>query len=345
LRSLEIRYVITVFATVILIAGTVLVINLLVDPLWYFKGNVISGVNYQYNERHSKAYLFLKRPKNFDCLIFGSSTGSLINEKKIQGHRCFNFSFSLGNAKEFATYANFAKRYLENIRLVVVSIDPYTLIDRQLIDRSPPFVVHADAEPPSVLNAYLALDTFRFSLTGLTGERRTGVYYRSDFTAAIHPKSPTYEPAKTLARDFKKEFHHGPTEKFTNRNFKFLREMRRLFPDAQFVGVAPPIAAHYIGFLRLSDNLDDLLEVKHRLVRIFDRFYDFSLPSQVTKNPDNTYDGAHFDVHWYDHVVDSINGGSNEFALRVHELSLGQYLGLFLATADDFIAESDIRLD
>jgi hypothetical protein len=71
----------------------------------------------------------------------------------------------------------------------------------------------------------------------------------------------------------------------------------------------------------------------------------FVCPTTWTKNPDNTYDGAHFDVHWYDHVVDSINGGSNEFALRVHELSLGQYLGLFLATADDFIAESDIRLD
>lgn len=121
--------------------------------------------------------------------------------------------------------------------------------------------------------------------------------------------------------------------------------MRQLFPDAQFVGIAPPIAAHYIGFLRLSDNLDDLLEVKHALARIFDRFYDFSLPSQVTKNPDNTYDGAHFDVHWYDNVVDSINGGSNEFALRVHELSLPQYRELFLATADDFIVESDIRLD
>lgn len=68
MRSLEIRYVVTVFATVILIASTVLAINLLVDPLWYFNGNVISGVNYQYNERHSKAYLFLKQPKNYDCL-------------------------------------------------------------------------------------------------------------------------------------------------------------------------------------------------------------------------------------------------------------------------------------
>lgn len=345
MRRLETRYVITVFATVILIASTVFAINVLVDPLWYFKGNVISGVNYQYNERHSKAYLLLKHPKNYDCLIFGSSTGSLINENKIAGHQCFNFSFSYGNAREFATYAQFARRHLKNVRLVVVSVDPYTLIDRELEDRSPPFVVRADAEPPSMLRAYLALDTLRFSLRGLTGERRTGVYYRSDFTAAIHPRSPTFQPEGILTGDFKKEFHHEPTDKFSDRHFVYFREMRRLFPDATFVGVSPPITAHYVGFLRLKNNLNDLLKVKHRLARVFDRFYDFSLPSYVTKNPDNTYDGAHFDLRWYNHVVDSINGGSNEFALRVHELSMSQYRGLFLATADDFILEQDLRLD
>lgn len=345
MQSVEKRYVITVFATAILIAGAVLAINLLVDPLWYLKGNVISGVNYQFNERHSKAYVFQKNPDTYDCVIFGSSTGSLINGTKIRGHSCFNLSFAHGNATEFATYANFVERHQKNIRLVVVSIDPYTLVDRKLEDRSPPFVQYLDRQPPSMLSSYLALDTLLFSLKGLTGERQTGVYYRSDFTAAIHPKSPTYEPEETLGGEFRKEFHHDPTDVFSDRSFDSFREIRRLFPGAHFVGVVPPIAAQYVGFLRLSKNLNDLLEVKHRLARLFDRFYDFSLPSYVTKNPDNTYDGAHFDLHWYDHVVASINGEANALSLPVHKLSLERYRSLFLATADDFIAESDIRLD
>ena len=306
---------------------------------------MISGVNYQYNERHSKAYLFLKQPEAYDCLIFGSSTGSLINEKKIAGHRCFNFSFSHGNAKEFVTYARFVKRYLDAVRLVVISVDPYALIDREPDDQSPDFVVRPDAKPPSMLNAYLALETLRFSLEGLTGERPTGIYYRSDFTAAIHPNSPKFEPETRLTRNFLRYFQHDQTVQFTDRNFGYFRDLRRQFPDAKFVGVAPPVTAHYIGFLRLSDNLGDLLKLKHRLSRLFDRFYDFSLPSHVTKNPNNTYDGAHFDLHWYDHVVDSVNGGANEFAVQVHELSLRQYRGLFVATADDFIHETNIRLD
>ena len=45
----------------ILIAGIVgsLTLNIAVDPLWYFKGNILQNKNYAFNEREAKTNLFL----------------------------------------------------------------------------------------------------------------------------------------------------------------------------------------------------------------------------------------------------------------------------------------------
>jgi hypothetical protein len=338
------RYLFGVSSTVLFITGAVLAMNLLVDPLWYLGGNVLTGMNFQYNERHSKAYRFLRDPGRYDCVIFGSSTGSLLNENKIDGHRCFNFSFSYATAKEYVTYARFVRRHLANVRMVVVSVDAYSLLDNEPVDRSPAFVRDEGRAPPSLWRAYLSHQTLRFSIDTLRGVQRKGIYYRDDFTAAVHPDSPSYEPEGTLSGDFERRFGHKATDRFSERHVALYREIRDLFPEAQFVGVSLPITAHYVGFLRLAHTLDDLLQAKYGLSRLFDRYYDFSLPSPVTKNPANTYDGEHFALPWNDHVVAIVNGRAHDFGVPVHALSLASYRTLFHVSIDDFIAETKIRL-
>jgi hypothetical protein len=339
------RYVAVVFATGAAILASMLAVNLLVDPLWYLNGNVLTGMNFQYNERHSKAYRFLRDPDRYDCLIFGSSTGSLLNENKINGYDCFNFSFSHATAKEYVTYARFARRHLKQVRLVIVSADAYSLLDKEIADRSPGFVREEGREPPSMWRAYLSRTTLRFSIDTLRDIHKKGIYYRDDFTAAVHPDSPSYEPEDTLSDDFERRFGHKATDRFSERHIALYREIRGLFPEAQFVGVSPPIAAHYVGFLRLAHTLHDLLEAKYALSRVFDRYYDFSLPSPVTKDPSNTYDGEHFALPWNDHVIAIVNGRADDFGVPVHALSLASYRTLFLALIDDFIAEARIRLN
>ena len=75
-------------ATAGLIVAACFVVNCLVDPLWYLKGNVLTGVNYPFNERLATVIRFLPRLKEYDCVIFGTSRGSLLPEEKIDGYRC-----------------------------------------------------------------------------------------------------------------------------------------------------------------------------------------------------------------------------------------------------------------
>ena len=72
-------------ATAGLIVAACFVVNCLVDPLWYLKGNVLTGVNYPFNERLATVIRFLPRLGDYDCVIFGTSRGSLLPEEKIDG--------------------------------------------------------------------------------------------------------------------------------------------------------------------------------------------------------------------------------------------------------------------
>ena len=75
-------------ATVGLIVAACFAVNCLVDPLWYLRGNVLTGINYPFNERLAEIIRFLPRLQEYDCIIFGTSRASLLPEEKIQGYHC-----------------------------------------------------------------------------------------------------------------------------------------------------------------------------------------------------------------------------------------------------------------
>src|SRR6516225_2932352 len=67
-------------ATVGLILAACFAVNCLVDPLWYLRGNVLTQINYPFNERLAAMIRFLPRLDDYDCVIFGTSRASLLPE-------------------------------------------------------------------------------------------------------------------------------------------------------------------------------------------------------------------------------------------------------------------------
>ena len=72
-------------ATSGVILGACFVVNCLVDPLWYLRGNVLTEINYPFNERLAEIIRFLPRLQDYDCIILGTSRASLLPEEKIDG--------------------------------------------------------------------------------------------------------------------------------------------------------------------------------------------------------------------------------------------------------------------
>ena len=109
-------------ATVGLILAACFAVNCLVDPLWYLRGNVLTKINYPFNERLAAIIRFLPRLDDYDCVIFGTSRASLLPEEKIEGYRCYNLSISDGIAAEYVLYAKYLRERGFKPRLIIVDV-------------------------------------------------------------------------------------------------------------------------------------------------------------------------------------------------------------------------------
>ena len=117
-------------------------VNSAVDPLWFHGGNRLFPENYSFNERHAKTNHFMRDPKAYDCIVFGSSRLTLFDEREIDGFNCFNFSISDGRPDEFVNFAEYVSRFGNNINLVIVGVDARIL---SLPNLSRPFFPAYDA--------------------------------------------------------------------------------------------------------------------------------------------------------------------------------------------------------
>jgi hypothetical protein len=277
---------VTLLGTVIVIAGACLIINALVDPLWYFGGNAVTGINYAFNERMSKVNRLLPRLTDYDCLIFGSSTAALLPEKQIRGRHCFNLGFSAGIVSELLLYARYLRTRGSRPKLLIVGVDEFDFEGSTTAPNVPDFIIDG-RDPPPFWRTYLSLDALDFSYRTLRGDYPNHRMFGRDLQSHIIPRRRAYQPpAHLTAEADPPEFHPERADMYV--------ELRRLFPEARALGFVAPTAAWTIAQLKLDGRLDSYLEALGHVSMAFDEFLDFGIPSDITVNTTNTFDGLHY---------------------------------------------------
>jgi len=315
----------------------VLGLNMLVDPLWYSHGNTLTHKNFMFNERYSKPILFQRVSNSYDCIIFGASETVFLRPSDIVGHQCFNFAFSGGNVREYADYANYLRARGFEPGQVIVALN-FRSLETDLTDQSPDFVVKAGA-PPSLIEAYLARDVLWHSIKTLCD--RTGIWRYSgpDFVERPAPDHPVYRPANRI----------DPTAdmvSFTDANTRYMRQIHTLFPNAEFVGYVPLLSAWVAARFHYQRELLPYLHAVYAASREFDRFYDFSMPSFLTENPDNAYDEVHFSIAATAHVAGALSAPArmDRAGLDLKGISFEEYVAAYRGALDDFMREHEIAV-
>lgn len=309
-------YLATLTATVIVCALAVFAFNAAVDPLWYFQGNRLGTVNYAFNERLSKTNLFLSHEGKYDCVIFGDSRVTLLPEEKIEGYNCFNFAFSAGKAAEAVAYARYLRAEGFEPRLVVMGV-PGTAFRERIGGTDIPEFVHEGDRPKSPYLAYLSFDAASMSWQTLFGKSPLDRVYDRDFVCHVAPGAPAYDPAKPIRDLF--------AGRFTGiERVSFYDDMREIFPDARLVGYVPPISAWAINAYAEKGWLDEYLKAIHLASEKFDRFLDYGVPSAMTVDPANTYDGTHYSEDANEKIAQRLLEGETEEALDLKETSLAE---------------------
>ncbi|MDY7226221.1 hypothetical protein [Hyalangium rubrum] len=305
-------------ATAALVLG-VLALNMLVDPLWYGRGNRLTRRNYEFNERVSKPNLFLQEPSRYDCIILGSSTSTIIHPSLLEPHRCFNFAFSAGKVSEFIAYAHWLRAQGARPSLVIVGTDYVNFDPRAdtLVD-VPDFIAKKEAPPPR-WKSYLSLDAFLWSVLAAAGQSPYPKFYDERFEVVVHPDAGTFNPDALKL---------GPRTLDPARASRFA-ELRAVFPEAHWVGWMPPVSAWHISELERTGTLPGYLRSLHAVSSVLDEVYDFAVPSEVTAEPENTYDGRHYHNAVNARVTGRLAGKEDTFGVRVSGLTFEAYEALY----------------
>lgn len=315
-------------ATVLACAAAVFAVNAAVDPMWYFGGNKVGSVNYAFNERLSKVNLFLSTQEEYDCVIFGDSRVTLLPEQAIEGYRCFNFAFSAGKAEEAVAYARYIANRGFRPRLVIMGVPAAAFRDEIGGTNIPPFIRKLDDPKPALLN-YLSVDALSMSWRTLAGESPLDRVYTLDFECRIAPGAPLYDPARPVT-----DMMAG---RFTGtQRVKFYDEMREVFPDAELAGYVPPISAWAIDAYEKAGWLPQYVMAIHLASEKFDRFLDFGVPSSLTVDTGNTYDGTHYSEPANRRIAGQLPDGGSSEALDLKQMSAEEALAIYRARLDAY---------
>lgn len=274
----------------------VLAINSMVDPLWHFQGNKLTGKNFAFNERQAKINQLLSDPKKYDCLIFGSSRATLLPPDGLLPHRCFNFSFSGGQVEEFIAFATYLAQRGIRPSLIIVGVDGFNFLASGRDPSSIPDYIFKKEKPPGFLKDYLSIDSLRMSWRTLSNDSPLPRYYDAQFVAQIKSDAPHFQPNRSLEGEGLRRADANQRRKrtYASKVSASYQKLSRIFPGAQTIAYVPPISAWHIAEMKRNGVLDGYLHALHTTATRLPVFIDFSIPSPITWNTDNTYDGSHY---------------------------------------------------
>lgn len=281
-------------AAAFLVVGSCFLLNVLIDPLWFFGGNKLQPKNFVFNERVAKTALLSRQPGHYDCIIFGSSRVTLINEKKIKGFRCFNYGVSAGTAVDSLYLARIAKKYVKDPRLILIGVEDFNWIRSRPLDSSkPPRPLSRMLETPSSIAYYFGLAALGMSVKTLLDLSPSPRFYDDNFTIKIRSgEHALREGTADIGLDV------FPTAEQVGKNVdaavQIFRRIRLEFPSSKVVGFVPFTPIEVIRNNLAKIGIDNYLQSQIVLGSCFDEFWDFSVPSEVTSRREWIYDGNHF---------------------------------------------------
>jgi hypothetical protein len=324
------RYVAMVFAMVAALGGLCLTINAVVDPLWYFRGNILTGVNYAFNERLAKINRLLPHQTDYDCLILGSSTAALLPERMISGYRCFNMGFSGGVVSEFLLYATYLRARGVAPKLLIVAVDEFDFEGPTVPPNVPQFILDGD-DPPSFWRSYLSLDALDFSIRTFRGDYPNHRMFDRDFRSHIIPRRRPYRPPHIAARKDPGEFHGERAASYV--------ELRHVFPLARAIGFVTPTSAWTVAQLEVDGRLELYLESLHQIAAAFNEFLDFGVPSDITASTQDTYDGLHYVDSVNDRVAAALISGDAAPGINWHSTSDERIFAVYKSRIDRLVGD------
>jgi len=311
-----IKYLLIVTISTVVFLAPFFFFNLYFDPLWYVSGNQHENINYPFNERLSRTNQFLRTYENkqLNCVMFGSSRATLFNEDFLdKKYKCFNYAFSGGVAAEYIEFLTWIKNRGIIPKYIIVAIDDRNFVKREI---SVPDYIYKDGMPPNIFTTYLSLDALFMSIKLLNHKKIMPRMYNEKFMGIVEDP-PEYKPK--LKDKKKTKLNHEIIEQY--------KLLLNIFPESVYIAYVSPISPW-----RLKNKIEYersfYLNSVYTISQYFNSLYDFSIPGNITGNPDNSYDDNHYLPFIYKKIADVITNKEEGFGVNIKEMTKDEYLEL-----------------
>lgn len=312
--------------TVLLVLSSVLTINVIFDPLWYFNGNTVTKRNFGFNERLTKINQLIKKKDTVDCLIFGSSRATILPAANIDANKCFNLAFSAGRINEFSDYADYANSFLNlSISTSIIAVEPQNYFSS--LSTNIPRFIKKRSYPDSFWQSYLTVDALVYSLRLFAGLSPLEREFDENFSVFINTTAK-FNPNKPLVQTVEGKVLSGVNDKY--------HELLLAIGAEKNIFYIPPLSVWHMEDMRKKGILNSYLQSIYQLVQTGSQVIDFSVANDVTHTVENTYDGSHFSVEVNELIAKRIalalNNENqkikNDFGVIINNLSMAEYIQL-----------------
>ncbi|MDC3408823.1 hypothetical protein OAY00_03585 [Burkholderiales bacterium] len=324
------RFLTYFFGGALAVVFTVLVVNLIVDPLCYFgASNQLITKKYLFDERAQKTNFVKSKKGQFDTLLLGSSRTAIIDWGNIGSKKIFNYSVSGMLPTEYSGFINNFKQS-NSVETVVLGMDFFSSRSGEAVENK--------KSPGQYLTEMYALDLLSYdtlhysrvsiscSIKKICRERS----YTKNFARTMVPVTSQELTQKINKQILQyREGYYGAHTYPDPNLLSYLNVMRKENPKVEFVVFTTPVSHRLWQLLIEQDLYDEYVDWLALIFNQFGRFYNFMGVNSITTNPANYIDAHHFTSNVGDLIINKLYGVKEgvppDFGVEINAEEINRY--------------------
>jgi hypothetical protein len=286
----------------LLMLGSVGLVNYLVDPLWFYDHKLsLNQIQKPFNERQQKTNRLAFGNKTYDTLILGSSRMTYVSQDDFIGGKAFNYAVAMGSAKEFQQMIEYAESVNgKPFKTIILGLDFFDT-NLHIEGRPAPigrYIEEVD-EPFYRLKHLLSLDTLKISI-----ENMVHSYSGEHYPDRSYNRQNVVDVEERELEATRKRIN-GVLSRYENLNYEYddtykatLEHIVEQNPDSNIVALTTPITA-----VRFKTELDSPVVRSgyerwlRESVDVLGEVYHFNDINSITNDLSNYFDTNHFYPH------------------------------------------------
>ena len=261
-------------------------------------------------------FYYGKNDVNYDCLLFGSSVSTTINQEKFKKNTCFNFSFSAGGIKEHLVYLEYLK-FLNLLPEIIYLELPNHISNKNLKYYSllrknfPSLEIVSYFPPVSTKQLFSNTSLVRNDLNENENENEDKDLIPEFIKEVKKPDRfwKHYVSFNSFSLSIKSLIHLSNYTNAYDKNFiSFVRRNKVGKPRLN-------IEKHLIS----ENYINHLAHERMQVLQYFNKTFDFSVPNKAINNEVNTYDGSHYYENFMNKLPIIMETSNLEFGLIVND--------------------------